>query len=303
LHDLYAPTRQVNAQVEWLDVPGFKPGAAADGGREATRFLEYGRKVDALSQVIRCFDGGYGAVDPVAEIETVSLELTLADLQIVENRLERLAKHKQKMGKLDNPLEPELFEKFRNQLEQGRPLRDLQLTTDEVKTASGFIFLTRKPMILVLNHAEDNEPPADAVAAARASGAEVVTLCAKVEEELAEFPQEDAREFLIDLGLAEPASHRMIRAAHDALNLNSFFTVGKDEVRAWELRKGAQAPEAAGVVHSDMERGFIRAVVVTYEDLKACGDMAAAKRANKVREEGKNYVVQDGDIIEIRFSV
>lgn len=303
LTGMFNPKRQVNVAVEWVDIPGFQPGIGADGGREATRFLEHGRRMDALAQVIRCFDGGYGSPDPVGELETLSLELGLADLQIVENRLEKLAKEKARMGKVANPLEPPLMDRFRDQLEQDRPLRDLELNTDEHKIASGYVFLTLKPMIVVLNHGEGEEPPADAIVAARESGAEVVTLSANVEEELAELSADEAGEFLADLGIAEPALNQMIRASYGALNLHSFFTVGPDECRAWAVRSGATAPVAAGVIHSDLQRGFIRAEVTAYDDLIAAGDMAAAKQASKVRLEGKNYVVQDGDILEIRFSV
>jgi len=303
LTGMFHPKRTVHATVEWVDIPGFQPGAAADGGREATRFLEHGRKVDALAQVIRCFNGGYGTPDPAGEFETLALELALADLQIVENRLERLEKEKTRMGKVANPLEPPMMERFREQLENDRPLRDLELNPDEVKISSGYAFLTLKPMIVVFNHEEGQEAPADVVAAAKASGAETVSLCANVEEELAELSAEDAAEFLADMGIDEPAMNQMIRASYGALDLQSFFTVGEDECRAWAVRKGALAPVAAGVIHSDLQRGFIRAEVTAYEDLIAAGSMAAAKQGNKVRLEGKGYEVQDGDILEIRFSV
>lgn len=300
---MFEPKRQVNASVEWVDIPGFQGGTGPDGGREGTRFLEHGRKVDALAQVVRCFGGGYGEPDPVGELESMALELALADLQIVENRLERLEKEKARMGKVANPLEPPMMLRFKEQLENDNPLRDLELNADEIKMASGFTFLTLKPMIAVLNHAEGEEAPAEAVAAARAMGAEVVGLCASVEEELGELDEADAADFLADLGITERALDRMIRAAYGALNLQSFFTVGPDECRAWAVRKGATAPVAAGAIHSDLQRGFIRAEVTAYEDLIAAGDMAAAKAANKVRLEGKAYEVQDGDILEIRFSV
>jgi ribosome-binding ATPase len=303
LTTMFDPKRQVNASVEWVDIPGFQPGAGADGGRESTRFLEHGRKMDAMAQVIRCFDGGYGDPDPMGELETVALELALADLQIVENRLEKLTKEKSKMGKVANPLEPPLMERFSAQLGDDRPLRDLELNPDEEKIASGYAFLTLKPMIVVFNHEEGAEPPVEVADAARAAGAEVVSLCATMEEELAELSAEEAAEFLADMGIEEPAMNRMIHAAYGALNLQSFFTVGPDECRAWAVRKGASAPVAAGVIHSDLQRGFIRAEVTPYDDLITAGSMAAAKAANKVSLEGKGYVVQDGDILEIRFSV
>lgn len=303
LTGMFRPKRTVHATVEWYDIPGFQGGAGTDGVREATRFLEHGRKVDALAQVIRCFDGGYGPADPLAELQSLALEMSLADLQIVENRLERLAKDKARMGKLANPLEPACMQRLKEQLEADRPLRDLELGADELKMVSGFAFLTLKPMIVVLNHGEGEQPPQDVAQAAVASGAQVVSLCAAIEQELADLEPRDAQEFLADLGIAEPASNRMIHAAYGALDLQSFFTVGPDECRAWAVRKGATAPEAAGVIHSDLQRGFIRAEVTAYHDLVKAGSLAAAKAANAVRLEGKAYQVQDGDVIEIRFSV
>ena len=163
---MFKPKRQVNASVEWVDIPGFQGGAAADGGREGTRFLEYGRKVDALAQVVRCFGGGFGDPDPVGELESMALELALADLQIVENRVEKLEKEKVRMGKVANPLEPRMMLRFKEHLENDKPLRDLELNPDEIKMASGFTFLTLKPMIAVLNHAEGADAPPEAAAAA-----------------------------------------------------------------------------------------------------------------------------------------
>jgi GTP-binding protein YchF len=303
LSAMFNPKRTIHATVEWVDIPGFQGGAAADGGREATRFLEHGRKVDALAQVIRCFDGGYGTPDPAGEFEGLALELALADLQIVENRLEKLEKEKTRMGKVASPLEPPMMERFRDQLENDKPLRDLELNPDEIKLSAGYTFLTLKPMIVVLNHEEGAEAPAEVIAAAKASGAETVALCASMEEELADLDAAEAAEFLADMGVAEPALNQMIRASYGALNLQSFFTVGEDECRAWAVLKGAPAPVAAGVIHSDLQRGFIRAEVTAYDDLMEAGSMAAAKAVNKVRLEGKGYEVQDGDILEIRFSV
>jgi GTP-binding protein YchF len=300
---MFNPKRTVHAQVEWVDIPGFEGGAGADGARESTRFLEHGRRMDALAMVVRCFPGGFGPADPVGELQTLALELIMADLQIVENRLEKLTKEKQRMGKVANPLEPPLMERFKEQLESERPLRDLELNPDERKLATGYAFLTQKPLIVVLNLGEGEEAPAAALEAARAAGAEVVPLCASIESELAELSPEDAAEFLADLGIDEPAVNRMIRASYHALNYHSFFTVGPDECRAWAVRRGATAPEAAGVIHSDLQRGFIRAETTAYDDLMAAGSLSAAKAANKVRLEGKAYVVQDGDILEIRFSV
>ncbi len=303
LTEMFNPKREIHTSVEWVDIPGFQVGVGTAGAREATRFLEHGRKVDALAQVIRCFDGGFGTPDPSGELENLSMELALADLQIVENRLEKLTKDKDRMGKVANPLEPPMFERLREQLEAGGPLRDLEMNPDEDKMASGYAFLTAKPLIVVFNLEEGTAAPDNAVKAAREAGAEVVSLCATMEEELSELEPEEVREFLDDLGIVEPAMNLMIRASYSALNLQSFFTVGPDECRAWPVRKGSLAPVAAGVIHSDLQRGFIRAEVTAYEDLIEEGSMPAAKAANKVRLEGKSYEVQDGDILEIRFSV
>ncbi len=304
LSGLYKPRKTVHAQIEWVDVPGFDPGSpGADGVREATRFLEHARRVDALALVVRGFDGGYGNPDPAGDLVTVALELILADLQIVERRLEKLRKEQRLKGKLEQPLEPALFERFLQQLEAERPLRELELTADERRAVSGYSLLTLKPLIVVINHAEGQAPAPEVLAAARAVGAEVVALSAAVEAELMALDPADAQEYLAALGVTEPAAHRMIVAAYRALDQHSFFTVGPDECRAWTVARGARAPTAAGVIHSDLERGFIRAEVCAFADLQAAGSHGAAKSAGKVRLEGKSYVVQDGDIIEIRFSV
>lgn len=303
LAGLYSPRRTTHAQIEWVDVPGFEPGPTLESAREATRFLEHARRVDALALVVRCFDGGFGPPDPAGDLVTIVLELTLADLQIVERRLEKLQKERRLKGKLEQPLEADLFARFQQQLEAERPLRELSLTPDERRLLAGFTLLTFKPLIVVLNHAE-GEPPEPAVnAAAGQVGAEVVALCAEIEAELVELEPQEAQDYLTALGVAEPAAPRMIQAAYRALDQLSFFTVGPDECRAWTIPRGARAPTAAGAIHSDMERGFIRAEVCAFDDLHAAGSHAAAKAAGKVRLEGKGYVVHDGDVIEIRFSV
>ncbi len=301
LTEIFRPRRTVPAQVEWVDIPGFQLDAAA-GGREGTRFLEHGRRVEALALVVRCFDAGLGAPRPGGEMEAVDTELALADLQVVENRRERLARDRQKMGRLANPGEAELLARFQAHLEQGRPLREMALTPEESKLISGFGFLTIKPLLTVLNGPEEGVP-ASVSALATARGGETLELCAKLEEEIAQLAPAERLEFLAGMGIAEPALHRMIRASYRALGLRSFFTVGEDECRAWTLRAGALAPEAAGVVHSDMERGFIRAEVCTFEDLAAAGSLAAVRKNNRLRLEGKAYEVQDGDVLSIRFSV
>ena len=302
LSEMFKPRRTIHASVEWVDVPGFEPSDRAAGPGDGTRFLEHARRVDALALVVRCFSGGVSTPDPVDEIDTLALELALADLQIVENRIERLEKDRQRKGKVENPLEPPLMEKFRGLLVDGKPLRDLDLNPDEIKLSSGFSLLTLKPMFIVLNGDESGVAP-EVIAAARESGSEAVDLCAKVEEELAELSDEERMEFLADLGIEQPAAHRLIRSAYRSLGLLSFFTVGEDECRAWTVREGALAPEAAGVIHSDLQRGFIRAETCTYDDLVAEGGLAEVKKANRMRLEGKSYPVKDGDVLNIRFNV
>lgn len=299
---MFKPKRTIHASVEWVDVPGFEPSAGAQSPGDGRRFLEHARKVDALALVVRCFDDGVSPPNPMDEIDTLGLELALADLQIVDNRIERLEKDRSRKGKVDNPQEPPLMAKFRELLVEGKPLRDLDLNVDELKLSSGFSLLTLKPMFIVLN-SDESGVPADMLNAARETGAEVVDLCAKVEEELSELPEDERLEFLTDLGITEPAAHRLIRSAYHSLGLQSFFTVGEDECRAWTVSKNATAPEAAGVIHSDLQRGFIRAETCTYDDLVAEGGLAEVKKANKMRLEGKSYLVQDGDVLNIRFNV
>lgn len=327
LSELFRPRRTVRARIEWVDVPGLALGggtpnghppdggaaarAGAGGGASgdadeatpaAVRVLEHVRRVDALVQVVRCFENGVGPAAPASELDDFAAELVLADLQIVENRLERLAKERRKGVPNGAAVELAVLERARAWLEEGRPLRELDLTAEQRRAVAGFSFLSLKPLIVVLNGPENGVSP-ELVAAARARGGEVLDLCAKLEDEIAQLPAEDRGEFLEQLGIGEPALGRMIRAAYGALGLQSFFTVGEDECRAWTVRQRALAPEAAGVIHSDLERGFIRAEVCAYETLVAAGSLDAAKKANQVRLEGKGYEVQDGDVVSIRFSV
>jgi len=301
LSAIFRPRKTTPASVGWVDVPGFATGGP-EARREAVRFLEHGRRVDALVQVVRGFANGHGPVAPAREIGDLATELVLADLQVVENRLERLADDRRKGARGGSPLEAPLLERLRARLEEGLPLRGLALQPDEQKLVAGFTFLTLKPLIVVLNASEDGTDPAQ-LAEARATGAEVVDLCARLEAEIAQLPPYERVEYLAALGIGEPAVARTVRAAYAALGLQSFFTVGEDECRAWTVRRGALAPEAAGAIHSDLERGFIRAEVCTYDDLVTAGGLAEAKRANALRLEGKAYEMRDGDVVNIRFSV
>jgi GTP-binding protein YchF len=294
LSAMFRPRRTVPAQVEWVDIPGLDLGPGGNG----RGFLEHGRRMDALVLVARGFDDGLGAPQPAVEKEALAAELALADLQVVENRLERLVKERQKVGKRFDAAELELLEGFRTHLEQGRPLRELELDAAQRRLIVGYSFLTLKPLLDVLNLPEGR---GDSARPASRNGS--IEICAKVEAEIAQLPEQERAQYLAELGIDEPALHRLIRAAYAALGLQSFFTVGEDECRAWTVRVGALAPEAAGVVHSDLARGFIRAEVCTYEELIAAGGLSAVKRANQLRLEGKGYVVRDGDVLSIRFAV
>ncbi len=301
LSDMFRPRKTTPAAVGWVDVPGFATGGA-DGRRESTRFLEHARRVDALLQVVRGFENGQGPVDPAREIADLALELVVADLQVVENRLERLAGDRRKGAGGGGPLEAPMLERFRVQLEAEQPLGALALSPDEERLAAGYAFLTRRPRIVVLNVPEEGVDPS-LLAAARGAGVEVVDLCARLEAEIAQLPVAERGEFLSGLGIVEPALARTVRAAYGALGLHSFFTVGEDECRAWTIRRGALAPEAAGVIHSDLERGFIRAEVCAYDELVAAGGLSEVKRANAMRLEGRAYEMRDGDVVNFRFSV
>ena len=258
------------------------------------------REVDALCQVVRAFSGGADAADPMREIRELELEMILADLEPVERRIERLKKEKA------TPREVDLLGKIKAHLESEQPLRQLALAADEWAMFSGFRFLSLKPLLLVLNVDESSvaaPPPDQAVTWAKTRGLGLVVLSAQVEQDIAQMSPDEQREFLTALGLDRPARDRFVQAAFALLDLISFLTVGEDEVRAWPIRRGTIAHRAAGKVHSDIERGFIRAEVTKHEDLLALGSEAKCREVGKLRLEGKEYVVHDGDVIHFRFAV
>lgn len=308
LHDMYDPKRTRYAEFEIALPPDVQPDTA-----RSADWLNPIRGVDALVHVVRAFEADHvfhvaGNVDPVRDLELVEMEFLLADLALVETRLERLAKESKSRGRdSQRDREQGMLEKVRGHLEAEKALRTLDLTEDERKTVSGLQFLTSKPVVVVFNAGEDvvgseaeHEP---IVRALQEQGAETVFLSAAIEAEIAELDEDERHEFMQDLGIEEPAAHRLSRAAYDALGLISFFTVGPDEVRAWPVRRHATAPEAAGRIHSDIERGFIRADTIPYEDLIAAGSEKAARAENLYTLNGKEYVVKDGDVMEFRFSV
>jgi GTP-binding protein YchF len=299
LASVYQPRKVTYAEVSFVDFPPSHDQTKRQVlDADAVSAL---RDADALVEVVRAFpDAAGGAAAPLLDLEAFDAELLLADLGQVEKRLERLRKE----GKKDQ--EVALFERLQGWLEDEKPLRTLELESDDVTRLSGYAFLSLRPLLIVLNVAEDavSAPPPEAVAArARDAGAECLVMSAQVEAEVAELEDADRAAFLTDLGLTESARDRFVRGSYGLLDLVSFLTSGEDECRAWPLRRGTVARKAAGKIHSDIERGVIRAEVVAFEDFKALGGEARCREAGKLRLEGKEYVVQDGDIVHFRFAV
>jgi len=295
---IFEPRKTTFAEMQFVDVPG--PAGKGSGlDAEALRALS---GVDAFCLVVRGFPGVDGTpADPERELRDFDAELVLHDLALVERRLDRLRKEQHKgTGEFHE------LERLHAQLDEGRPLRAMGWSDAEEKELVQFAFLSRRPMLVVVNVGEDAAaapPPPGVLAAARERGCEVLALCAAVEAEIAELAPAEQPEFLASLGLSAPAQARFIRAAYHLLDLISYFTVGEDEVRAWTIRRGDRAPRAAGRIHSDLERGFIRAEVTHYEDFVALGSESKARQEGKLRLEGKEYVVRDGDILNFRFAV
>jgi GTP-binding protein YchF len=307
---IFRPKKRTLATVEYVDVPGVSRG---EGG--ALVDLPALRGTDALVHVVRAFDSDIvphpeGSVDPVRDAKMLELEFILADLGTVERRLERLEGNIRKANKPEDVAERALFLKMRESLEAERPLRELGLADEERRRLRGYGLLSEKPLVVVANLGEDRIK--DAAAFAETSGlaafakkprVALVAVSAPIEAEMAALEPEDARAFREDLGLAEPGLERVIRTSYELLGLISFLTVGDDECRAWTIARGTRAQVAAGTIHSDIERGFIRAEVVTFDDLVAAGSLAACRERGSLHLEGKDYVVKDGDVINFRFAV
>ena len=308
LTTMYTPRKRTPATVEFADLAGAGHQAGAKDLLDVAPF----RNADALVHVVRLFADDSvphpaGSIDASRDVRLMEDELLLADLVVVERRLERLEKDLKKSATAELKREQELLLEFRRALESGQPLRALALTADDVKRLRGFQFLSAKPLLIVLNVDESNISTLDAAGAGLGAIADnvatrTVPLCAKIELEISELEPADARAFLDDLGLSESGLDRVIRASYDLLGYLSFFTVGDDECRAWSIPRGTPAQLAAGEIHTDIQRGFIRAEVVAYDDLIARGSMAACRDHGQVRLEGKDYVVKDGDIINFRFA-
>lgn len=304
------PEKVIPTTVEFVDIAGLVAGAAQGEGL-GNKFLSHIREMDAIVHVVRCFeDNNVSHVDaqpdPVRDITTVETELALADLDTVERALQKAAKSA-KAGDKAAIVRQERLERAKAVLDEGKPVRSLGLTEEDWKDLGELHLLTAKPVLYVANVGEIGEEDSAAVSEVReyagTVGAGVVVLCAAIEQELSELDEADQAEFLEELGLTEPGLNRLIRAGYMLLGLLTFFTAGPKEVRAWTVRLGARAPEAAGVIHSDMQKGFIRAEAISYEDFIKHGGEQGAKDAGRWRLEGKDYVVEEGDIMHFRFNV
>jgi GTP-binding protein YchF len=301
----------IPAAVEFVDIAGLVAGASKGEGL-GNQFLANIRETDAIVHVVRCFDDPNvvhvaGKVDPVSDIEVINTELALADLAAVEKQLSKSAKVAKTGGDKEAQRLVAVLEKALTALDRAKPVRSLDWTKEELPVLKPLFLLTMKPTMYVANVAEngfkDNPLLAAVEAHAVAEGAPVVAICAALESQIADMPEEDRKLFLADMGMQEPGLARVIRAGYRLLGLQTYFTVGPKEARAWTVPVGATAPQAAGVIHTDFERGFIRAEVTTYEDYVACKGEAGAKEAGKLRVEGKDYVVRDGDVMHFRFNV
>ena len=305
------PQRIVPAAVEFVDIAGLVAGASKGEGL-GNQFLAHIREVDAIAHVVRCFEDPNvlhvgGRVDPVSDIETIHTELALADLQSVEKQLAKSAKVAQTGGDKVAQRLVAVLEKAQRGLDQGKPVRTLDWSKEEHAVLDPLFLLTAKPALYVANvgeHGFEGNPLLDAVERYTASeDTPVVAICASLEAQIADMPNEDKQLFLDDMGMHEPGLNRVIRAGYKLLGLETFFTAGPREVHAWQLHIGQTASEAAGTIHTDFERGFIRAEVIASEDYVACGGEQRAKEAGKMRLEGRDYVVRDGDVIYFRFNV
>lgn len=317
LAEVFKPRKIVHADVTYVDLPA--PPASSEGhvGAEElpAEHLARLRESDALLHVVRAFESPAvphpaGSVDPARDLETLDLELILADLAILDRRLERLqasGRHGSPAEREANDREADILRRLKVALEAGTPIRDVGLAAEEARTIRGFRFLTEKPVLVLLNVGEGDLPASEALVA-RISGAYrhehalVAALSAKIEMELGELEPDEAAVFMAELGIAESGLARVIRLSYALLGLISFLTAGPDEVRAWPIPDGATAVDAAGAIHTDLARGFIRAEVVPYEDLLALGSTAEARRHGKLRSEGRTYIVHDGDVVEVLFS-
>ena len=313
LEELYVPKSLVPTTFEFTDIAGLVKGASSGEGL-GNKFLSHIREVDAIVEVVRCFDDENithveGKTDPIRDIEIINVELILADLEIIESRIEKIAKKAETTKDKDSLFEVATLNKAREALLANKPLRLVDFDEDEILVLKPFNFITLKPLIYAANVDEEtavtgHNTYTDLVSKyAENEHAGVIVMCAKMESELAELPDEDKKVFLEEMSITNSGLDKLIFATYDLLGLATYFTAGPDEVRAWTFKKGMNAKKCAGIIHSDFEKGFIKAEIMSFDDLKELGDEKKVKEAGKLRLEGKDYIMQDGDICYFRFNV
>ena len=313
LENLYLPKSTVPTSFEFTDIAGLVKGASKGEGL-GNKFLSHIREVDAIVEVVRCFEDENiihvsGKVNPISDIEIINVELILSDLEIVENRLGKIEKKAQTTKDKETVAEYEVLKKCQEALMQNIPLRQINFNKDETLLLKNFNLITAKPIIYVANVNEEdavvgkNQYTEEVSKYASKESASVIVMCAKLESELAELEESDKKAFLKELGIAHSGLDKLIFATYDLLGLQTFFTVGKDECRAWTFKKGTNAKKAAGLIHSDIERGFIKAEIMKYNDLEEFKDEKKVQEAGKLYLEGKDYIIEDGDIVYFRFNV
>ena len=312
LENMYVPDKVIPTTYEFTDIAGLVKGASTGEGL-GNKFLSHIRQVDAVVEVVRCFNDENiihvdGTIDPIRDIEVINVELVLSDLEIVMSRINKIGKKAMTTKDKKDIKEIELLNKIKGALEKNIPVRKLGLSDDEKKMISSFNLITLKPIIYALNVDEENINTGNDYTKmvqeyAKDEGSETVIICAKLESELSELTDDEKEAFLNDLGIKESGLDQLIHKTYKLLGLATFFTVGSDEVRAWTFRKGMKAPECAGIIHSDFERGFIKAEVMSYDDLVEAGSELKVRENGKARIEGKEYLMQDGDICHFRFNV
>ena len=313
LNEMYEPKSLVPTNYEFIDIAGLVQGAS-NGEGLGNKFLSHIREVDAIVEVVRCFDNAeithvVGSTDPIRDIEIINVELVLSDLEIIETRLQKIEKKAQSSKDKDALLEVEILKKIQEALTKNIPVRQIEFSEDELKMMKNFNLITAKPIIYAANVDEDtiavgdNEYTLKVKQYAEKEKAGVVVMCARMEEELSSFDDLEKKAYLSEIGVTNSGLDKLIYATYDLLGLSTFFTSGKDEVRAWTFVKGTKAPGCAGIIHSDFEKGFIKAEVTSFEDLKKYSSEAKVKEAGRLRLEGKDYVMQDGDICYFRFNV
>ena len=312
LNSMYNPDRLIPTSYEFNDIAGLVKGASTGEGL-GNKFLSHIREVDAVVEVVRCFEDSNiihvdGGIDPIRDIEVINLELIMSDLEIIDNRINKIGKKAMTTKDKKDLKEIELMNKLKSSLESGVPARKIELDEEECAIINSFHLITMKPIIYVANVNEEDvvngNKYVDMVKEyASNENSEVVVICAKIESELVELPEEEQIEFLHEIGISQSGLSQLIKKTYSLLGLATYFTVGSDEVKAWTFKKGMKAPECAGIIHSDFQRGFIRAEVMSYDDLISCGSEVLVKEKGKMRLEGKEYVMQDGDICHFRFNV